>query len=170
MWCSNCRQESGVKSTRKKEKTFKMFGSIAVGGIFAAGNLGGVQSSRGWTWQKAAPETGAHLRLWHLMSIYHTSRTFWPDFYNRSAVLFGFYRSTKKTRKNQPTKSRRSLTGKSITAGLSEMALSFRRRCLLLLCLLGHMALHPYISMGHCCQHTVLHSSWNLSNIWLGHC
>lgn len=50
-----------------------MFGSISVGGIPAAGNLGGVQSSEAELSEGAHKETGAHLRLRHLMSIFRNS-------------------------------------------------------------------------------------------------
>lgn len=58
-----------------KEKNIEMFGSISVGGIPAAGNLGGVQSSEAELSESADKETGAHLCLRHLMSILQAIET-----------------------------------------------------------------------------------------------
>ena len=80
-----------------------VFGSFLVGGILAAGNLGGMQSSEAKLSKSADPETGAHLCPRHLMSILHTReakrRTITRD--NRS---FGF----------SSNKSRGTLGGNSI--------------------------------------------------------
>lgn len=58
---------------RGKER--KVFGCVSVGGIPAAGSLGGVQSSEAKLSKTPDIETRAHLCLRHLMSIFHTLQT-----------------------------------------------------------------------------------------------
>lgn len=70
---------SSSSRERCKENILEVFGSFSVGGILAAGNLRSVQSSEAKPSRSADPETGAHLRLRHLMSIFHTLENDWTE-------------------------------------------------------------------------------------------